>query len=497
MRILIDTNIIINLEDNKIIDIDFSKFYSTAISNKCEILYHKDCLKDIQKDSNLERREIIKSKFAKYSAIENPANLDPKFSVDIGEKNHNDRIDNTQLYQVHKGYVELMVTNDRGIKKKAAKLGLSKKVLTSIQASAFLDKLFTLKIPAHPVLTHMSVRALESDYKSDFFESLRADYGGQKFMSWIDKCAKEDRKCYALRTENKLEALLIYNFEDATSHGLKNIEETSLKICTLKVAPGALGIKLGELFLSKIFHLALVKNVNFVFITTYQKQNSLIELLLKFGFEKHSSFINNVDEIEFIFVKNLNRKNQSNQNGTKIHPYFRESVKKYIIPIQPRFYTSLFKDGNLRDPSLFDFEDYGLQEVQGNTIIKAYISNSTRTDLVAGDMLFFYSSHRHKKIEPLGILIEHTRISKLDELWEKVKSKTVYTRSFLEKELEERKYLTVTIFRFVQYLNPPVDFKTIKQFDSFKNKFQTITELKELDYQRIKENNLDESFIIN
>src|SRR5690606_20098292 len=152
---------------------------------------------------------------------------------------------------------------------------------------------------------------------------------------------------------------------------------------------------------------------------------------------------------------------------------------------------------NLRELTLFDREDYGLEEVQGNTIIKAYISNSPRQDLTPGDLLFFYSSIKYKSIEPLGVLIDHKRVDNFDDLWEMVRSKTVYSPENLKKMLSERKYVTVTIFRLVQYLRPVIDFKTINALDSYSNKFQTITKMSSGDYKRIKENYIDESFIIN
>lgn len=496
MRILVDTNILIHLEDNKVLDKEFSAFYNLAISNKCDILYHNACLQDIAKDKDQGRQEIIASKLAKYTILQNPAPLDSAFSKSVGEKKDNDRIDNTQLYQLFKGYVELFVTNDKGIKKKAEKLGLSDKVLNSAEAYKLLDEKFTLKIPSHPVIDHVSVRELEKDFESEFFISLKNDYNPEKFMGWIDKCAKEDRKCYRLKIENNLAALLIYNREKAADHGLEGIKQDAIKICTLKVGDDALGMKLGELFLNKMFQMCHAQKLNYLYVTTYDKQTALIYLLEKFGFDRFKKFVNNVGQNEIVFLKDLRRAHQKEKSGNQLHPYFRDTSNKYIVPIQPNYYKSLFKDGNLREATLFDNEDYGLEEVQGNTIIKAYISNSPRQDLKPGDLLFFYSSQKYKSIEPLGVLIEHKRVDNFDDLWEMVRSKTVYSPNKLKEWLAERKYLTVTTFRLAQYLNPVMEFKVINELESFSNKFQTITKMSEQDYSRIKNNYIDESFIV-
>lgn len=261
----------------------------------------------------------------------------------------------------------------------------------------------------------------------------------------------------------------------ASEHDLAGINVTAIKICTLKVGDDALGMKLGELFLNKMFQLSRIKKIDFLYVTTYPKQTALIYLLQKFGFDKHQEFTNSINQTETIYLKTLRPSDQKSKTGNKLHPYFRDGTNKYVVPIQPKYYKSLFKDGNLRAPSLFDNEDYGLEEVQGNTIIKAYISNSSRQDLVEGDLLFFYSSQKHKSIEPLGVLIEHKRVNNFPELWEMVRS---------------------TTFRLVQYLSPIINFERIKELESFRSKFQTITKLTENDYNIIKNIYIDESFIV-
>jgi hypothetical protein len=496
MRILIDTNILIHLEDNKVVDKAFYRFYNLAIRNNCEVLYHTDCLKDLANDNDEKRKQIIKSKLAKYTPMNNAAPLDEQFSIDIGERKSNDRIDNVQLLQLQKGYVELFVTNDKGIHKKANLIGLEKQVLTSVEAETLLDEKFTLKIPFHPVLEHVSVRKLEEDFKSVFFESLREDYGGDKFMEWIESCAKKDRKCYRLKIENSLAALLIYKIESIDDHNLMDVADKVLKLCTLKVGNDALGMKLGELFINLMFQLAIHQKISYVYVTTYDKQHELIYLLEKFGFKKHSEFQNSVFINENIYLKSLIKEEQANNDGTTLHPFFRINKNKFIIPIKPDYYKTLFKDGNLREPGLFDNEDYGLSEIQGNTIIKAYVSKSPRTDLVPGDLLFFYSSEKYKSIEPVGILIEHKRVNDIEELWNLVKSKTVYEQVALKKLLEESNYLTVSIFRLAYYLIPILNFKDIKKMKSFSNKFQTITKMNEEDFNLFIKNRIDESFIV-
>ncbi len=87
MRILIDTNILIHLEDNKVVDKVFYRFYNLAISNNCSVLYHPALLKDLANDNDEERKKIIKSKLEKYTPMENYVTLDNQFSQTLGQKN--------------------------------------------------------------------------------------------------------------------------------------------------------------------------------------------------------------------------------------------------------------------------------------------------------------------------------------------------------------------------------------------------------------------------
>ncbi len=496
LRILIDTNILIHLEDHKVIEDHFSTLYKLAIENKCPVFYHEACLEDIKRDKNKERKQIINSKIQKYSPMPNPGEMPVEFSKRVGKKKENDRIDNIQLFQVYKDYVELFISEDNGIHKKAKKLRISEKVMTAQQASKYLEEKYTLTYPAHPILKHESIRKLEHHFDSTFFNSLKNDYDSVKFMEWIKRCAREDRKCYYLEIESQLSALLIYNTETVKDHKLKGITERAIKICTLKAGDDALGIKLGELFLNKMFQLCLAKKINYLYVTTYDKQRGLIHLLKKYGFELHDTFKNNIDETENVFLKSLKKEDQLNKTGTQMHPFFQDNQNKYVVPIQKQFYTSLFKDGNLREQTLFDAIDYGLQEVQGNTIIKAYVSKTQNLKPKKGDLLFFYSSGQYKTIEPIGEVIEHKRVNTIKELWSLVKNKTVYSQIYLEKMFEGRKFLTVTIFRFVDYLNSVIKYEEIKNLKSFKNKYQTFTKLPESDYKLIKNKYLNESRII-
>jgi len=178
VKILIDTNILIHLEDNKIINEKFAEFYRIAISNQCKILYHPKAIPiDLNRDKNEQRKEITKSKLKKYEILADYADITDEFNNKIGFKKVNDEIDNIQLYQVSKKYVDYFITEDKGIHEKAKSIDICKKVLKIDDILELLEEKYTIKIPSHPILKEHSIREIERKFNDSFFDSLREDYG--------------------------------------------------------------------------------------------------------------------------------------------------------------------------------------------------------------------------------------------------------------------------------------------------------------------------------
>ena len=68
----------------------------------------------------------------------------------------------------------------------------------------------------------------------------------------------------------------------------------------------------------------------------------------------------------------------------------------------------------------------------------------------------------------------------------------------LKNWLKEKKELNVITFRLIAYLKKNISLQKIKEIGSFKNKIQTITELKEIDYIKLNnEGYFDKRYIIN
>lgn len=498
MQLLIDTNILIHLEDYKEIDQQFAKFYQLSISNNYKISYHPDCLKDIHRDTNEERKKITLSKLQKYQLMENPGAMHSEFKTKVGQTSENDEVDNAQLFQVEKGYVDFFITEDKGIRSKAERIGLKSKVLSIAEAYKMLVDKHTLSIPQHPLLVHCSVRDIESELNENFFDSLRESYNG--FNAWFQKCAKENRKCYILRVDEKIAALLIYHKEKASDHLLPDITTDAIKMCTLKVAETAFGYRLGELFLNKMFEYCILGSVDNLYLTVFPHHHHLIELLTKYGFRK-DEFKNKQGLDELRMIKSLVKPNiNSEKQSITSHPFYfdDETINKFVVPIDPKYYFTLFKDGSFRGAGLFDNTETSLSEIEGNTISKAYLCKSKSLIMKKGDLLFFYGSRDIGCIEPVGVLDDLVYTKDLETITQLVKRKTVYKDADLEEMVKGKKEVTVLLFRLMYYLRYPIRAKEIKTLECYSNKFQTITHLKQADYLKLKNKNyFNERYIIN
>ena len=249
MNILLDTNIIIPLEDTgKTLDSSFAKLRKLSVEQQHCLYIHPMQFDDINRDKDPERRKIVLSRLKQYSQIENPPVLSNEEcrKLDLSQSNDNDRVDNNVLFALYRGAVHLLVTNDEGIHRKAAKIGLQDKVYRLEQFLLFLQRYTTESF----TLTYTGVNErylYEINKNQPFFESLRESY--DDFDKWFQKCATDKRKCWCIEDKSgNVVAICIYKHEqDArlTDNG-KITPGRILKLCTFKVDAKARGKKLGE-----------------------------------------------------------------------------------------------------------------------------------------------------------------------------------------------------------------------------------------------------------
>lgn len=450
MNILLDTNIIIPLEDTgKELHSSFAELRKIGMEQKHCFYIHPIQIEDVQRDKNEERKQIILSRLKQYSQIKEPPILSKEECLQLGlsQNNDNDKIDNNVLFALYRGAVHLLVTNDEGIHKKSRKIGLQDKVYRSEQFLLLLQSYSNE--PISNSFTGVKEGFLyDIDKNQVFFDSLRNGY--PEFDKWYQKSAADKRKCWYIENPNQqIIAIAIYKQENDTSitdDGVL-IKGKILKLCTFKVDIEARGKKLGERLLYIAFDYCDKNNIDWVYLHTYgNEQQTLVGLCEEYGFYKLGKY--NRDDV-YIKPMKINENIENPLDFLKrYYPYFRKdnAIQKYIIPIQPRYHEDLFPDFSNLKGSLFE-KDQDLYSCQGNTIKKAYLCHSKINSIKKGDIILFYRSKDRQSIQCMGIVESIFFSTKTDEVLPIIAKRTVYNVFTIENILKTK--TLVILFRYI------------------------------------------------
>jgi rRNA-processing protein FCF1 len=500
MRILIDTNVFVYREDNKELSEDLQEMMSILNKIHAEIIVHPKSLDDINRDPDEKRKSIIISKLRSYSLLESPPEIeeDSYFAEKVGKASKiNDAIDNSILFALYRNSVDFLITNDRGIHKKAKRMSIHNRVLDLNTAPDILKKEMATENPVNlPALKNDFVYNL--NINDPFFDSLKEEY--RDFENWFAKISKSGRKCYVHYKDNKIGALLIYKIEDEILDSNPILQKKRrLKLSTFKVSN--VGNKIGELFIKLAVNYARINNLKELYLTHHVTNDVdyLVELIERYGFQ-NKAVLNQTGEAVFVKILEISDESIGNLNpaeiSKKFYPTFYdgESVNKFVIPIQPKWHERLFTDYNRtrvgdkrkkgRQPTLIEFA--GQFIIEGNTIKKSYICHAPSKKITAGDILLFYRSGDEKAITSLGVVEKvckgkHTP----DEIAQIVGSRSVY----LSPEIANlaQKSTLVILFTFHFHLPNQLKYIDLENWGVLKGPPQRLMEISHDKYLIVKE----------
>ncbi|EPJ43788.1 MAG: hypothetical protein OFPII_39090 [Osedax symbiont Rs1] len=474
MRILLDTNIFIPMEDSSsYLDKKLATLHRLSQLN-LELLIHPESKNDIARDKNESRKQAMLSRLPKYMVLTSPVNLDDEEETCLfgKPKKDNDKVDNRILYAVYKDCVHLLVTEDSGIHKKARKLGLGERVLTVEQIVASLKYLENRENSPHPNIKNVHCYTL--NLQDPLFASLRNGY--EKFDQWFkEKCCKTARMAWVSFNEaDCLNAICIYKIEEdpIVTNDCRALRGIVVKLCTFKVTKT--GVKFGELLLKQSFTYAVDNNINYVYLTIEPgKHGELRSLVSNYGFTLYG-----VDEKgrDDVFIKEFPKSPPSEilhplEFAIKYFPMVQiSSNNAYIVPIKPEYHRVLFPEAQCQQ-SLF--ADQG--NSAGNSILQAYLSKSPIKSIRPGDVLFFYRSDDHKEITSYGIVEQFIIESEPEKILQWVAKRTVYTYS--EIKSMAGCHVKIILFRVVRHLKSPLGFEKLKEDKVINGSIQSVTKL--------------------
>lgn len=483
LRFLLDTNILIPLQDSYLIlNENLQNFIRLAGIGGHQLVYHPASLEDIQRDNNADRRNRTLSRLNQYQKLESV----PPCPWNSGDESSNDFCDNQILYALECNAAHALITEDKGIHTKARLHGLSGRVYNIQTAEDWLRRLHEPREVKLPNIEDIPLYALSPELQGNFFDSLREDY--PPFNKWFSKKAQEGRHAWVCRDENgQLGAICIYAIQEnerITDEG-KILAGKSLKLCTFKVGEGVRGRKIGELFLKAAFRYASENLCEYVFVHgNADKQPYLVALLEEFGFCDAGNY-----GIDKVWVKNHPITPPTDLLPAKEYvqryfPHFRqdEEIAKYLIPIQPNYHDILFPDFvSQKSLQLQLFSP--MQSHVGNAIKLAYLCHAQTNNITPGDILLFYRSRDEKCLTTIAVVDDFKILSDPTEIAAIVSRRTVY--SFDQISKMSTKKVKVILFRLIKHFDIPIPLEELKKRGILSGAPQSIVNLSESKYRSL------------
>ena len=229
----------------------------------------------------------------------------------------------------------------------------------------------------------------DCDLNELFFQSLRDDY--LDFDKWFKRKIINNEKAYIIKNIASIEGFLYLKRENEEIL-LKNRvlpAKERIKIGTLKTTETIQGRKYGEGFLGFALWEWATSNTEEIYITTFSKQKSLINLLEGYGFIKYGEFPNN----ELLYMKD--KSNLDYTDIKKSFPYISTNATGRLLLLEAEYHDTLFPYSTLKG---IDSEPRNIDIKNG--LSKKYISNNLNyKNLRCGDFLIVY---RKKGVSEAG-----------------------------------------------------------------------------------------------
>lgn len=503
MRILIDTNIIIHREANRVVNEDIGLLFNWLDRLKFEKCVHPLSIEEISGHQDENVVKTMKIKIANYNLLKTESADDQLITqIRQSDNSRNDFIDTSIVKEVYNNRVDYLITEDRGIHRKANYLSCAEKVF---KIDAFLEKC----IAENPELKSYQVLAVKKEYfgninlNDTFFDSFKQDY--DEFADWFNR--KADNISYVCITDGDVKAFL-YLKQENTDEIYNDIQPSfpqkkRLKIGTFKVT--STGYKLGERFLKVIFDNALQYDVEEIYVTIFDKRDEqlrLIYLLEDWGF-KHWGTKTTNNGIEQVYVRECKPKPNLQQPKLSF-PAVSKNTTKWIVPIYPAYHTELFPDSILNNESPQDFTE---NKPYRNAIKKVYISRSINRNLNGGDLVLFYRTkfngpaHHTSVISTIGV-IENviTNIRDESHFIELCRKRSVFDNNELKKHWNWSKYNRPFIVNFLyieSFPMPKVNLKKLRDLNILQDAPRGFEPISDAKFEHIlKEARANESYII-
>lgn len=191
MRFLLDTNVLITLEDSsQAFSGDLADFVRLAQGNGHDLAYHEASHRDFDRDIDGVRRKRNLERIRQYECLPGF----PECPWNGPDTSPNDAVDNEILYAISLSAAHYLVTEDKAILRAAKRRGLRDSVMAIQEAAQYLRQLHERKAVSLPNILDTPLYVLTPGLSSAFFDSLRGGYEG--FDRWFRKKAADGRRAW-------------------------------------------------------------------------------------------------------------------------------------------------------------------------------------------------------------------------------------------------------------------------------------------------------------
>lgn len=478
MKFLIDTNILLPLEpvtpQGVVPEASQTMELARLVqASGNQLLIHPAVRDDIARDTDAARRQVREHVLAKYSKLDDPPAVTGGHQVALGSPpaGSNDWVDNQLLVAVDRHAVEYLVTQDQGIHRKAARLGIAPRVLTVTGALTMLRALFDTT-PQPPPAVH-EIKLYNVDERDPIFDGFRADYPG--FDNWLKGAKLDGRPAWAIKASDRLAAICIVKRETAPCYGMQG---KILKISSFKVADAFLGARYGELLLKTVFLYARQNHFDWLYVTAFEKHALLVTMLQDFGFEIREE---RTKLGELVLTKRWEVIDAAAENLPALEYTIKygpcrlkwDGIGGWIVPIQPRYEALLFPEKQ-QQANLF-----AGQQAFGNSIRKAYLCLSQAKNLRPGQVLAFYRSQDEKAIRTLGVVEDIQRSNSAEDLSTFVARRTVYSMAEIRGMCSRTRPVLAILFRQALMEFDPITLEELLQGGVLNGPPQSLTSVDE------------------
>ncbi|MCA3459142.1 MAG: N-acetyltransferase [Rhodobacter sp.] len=482
LRLLLDTNILIPLQDSMIVlRPNLANFVRLAGVGGHQLLYHPASADDVRRDRDADRRERTLQRLAQYTELERPG-VCPWNGPDTSS---NDGADNEILYALQCDAAHALVTEDRDLHTKARRVGLASRVYTIQTAEDWLRRLHEPAEVRLPSIEDVPLHVLTPFLEGEFFNSLREGYQG--FNDWFRTKAREGRHAWIYRDDGtEPSALCIYAIQEdeVINDGGDVLSGRALKLCTFKVGERVRGRKIGELFLKAAFRFATENACLNVFVHGSSDSHPyLIELLDEFGFMNRGSYEGDTVFVKAHPVEPPEIDVPAPDYVRLYYPHYRRGalIQKFLVPIRPGYHEVLFPDYESavrRQMALFRPRNFA-----GNAIKLAYLCHTPARSVRAGDLLLFYRTADERAVTTLGVVDRFEILDDATKIASLVSRRTVYTQQ--EIVAMSARQTKVFLFRYIEHFPNPVPYGELLRQDIAAGPIQSLRRIDDAQFDRL------------